>query len=71
VRKSNTGWLPHHFEQFLLDQGGECAICSKDMYRYKCGPHADHNHDTMQSRGLLCTTCNIALGRIKVPGSST
>jgi hypothetical protein len=65
MRRYTTGWLPHHVEHFLSVQGGKCLICLKDMYRYKCGPHADHNHDTMQPRGLLCNNCNTTLGTIE------
>ncbi len=39
-------------------QGGGCAIC---------GSHSrlcvDHNHETGKIRGLLCTPCNVMLGR--------
>lgn len=38
-------------------QPGHCDICGKDGMR-----DADHNHQTGQSRGLLCRACNQGLG---------
>jgi len=44
-------------------QEHQCAICGKDdVYR---ALDIDHNHDTGEVRGLLCTNCNTALGRFK------
>jgi hypothetical protein len=52
----------------LLDwQGGACAACRRTPAQ--CGPaqarrrlSLDHNHRTGTPRGLLCRTCNQALG---------
>lgn len=46
-------------------QKGQCAICSKKLGRHtsknpRC--HIDHNHRTAQVRGLLCRSCNTAIG---------
>lgn len=38
-------------------QGGRCAICQR-----KTRLCLDHNHDTGAVRGLLCNSCNHALG---------
>lgn len=52
--------------QNMLDlQGGACAICKghsgKKGHRY----HVDHCHSTGKVRGLLCSRCNLLLGKAK------
>lgn len=42
-------------------QGGICGICRKSMTR----PVLDHNHENMEVRGLLCSSCNVGLGQFK------
>lgn len=47
--------------QFLFDaQGGLCAICGRPGGVKSL--NLDHRHDTLQVRGLLCGSCNRALG---------
>ena|SRR3990167_348052 len=45
-------------------QSGKCAIC-----RNECDPKrrldVDHNHITGHVRGLLCHSCNIAIGKLR------
>jgi hypothetical protein len=43
-------------------QKGLCGICSSDISEK---PHIDHNHVTNEVRGLLCGSCNRALGLLK------
>ena len=49
------------YTQLLKDQDGLCAIktCSNKAI------HLDHNHITGKIRGILCSNCNHALGKIK------
>lgn len=48
-------WAAYH--HFFEVQGGKCKICDK--------LHVDHNHETGQVRGLLCSSCNTSLGLIQ------
>ncbi len=48
-------------EQMLIDQNGLCAICEEELEK----PHVDHDHTTGEVRGLLCNTCNRAIGLLK------
>ena len=41
-------------------QGGLCAICQVNP-----AEHVDHCHDSGKIRGVLCFTCNVALGHLK------
>jgi hypothetical protein len=44
-------------------QGGVCAICKKLPQKRLC---VDHVHDeTKRVRGLLCKSCNMAIGLLK------
>jgi len=54
------------YDQMISDQNGCCKICGtnepgKNRKRFS----VDHNHDTGQVRGLLCGSCNSALGLLK------
>lgn len=47
-------------------QKGLCAICERALQRGARGgnaAHVDHDHETNEIRGLLCFTCNTALGK--------
>jgi len=49
------------YDELLNKQGGHCWICpatTNGNRRFV----VDHNHDTGEVRGLLCTNCNRALG---------
>jgi len=52
---------PEQFVAALEKQGGVCAICRKPptQDRLLC---IDHNHQTGRVRGLLCGSCNRAIG---------
>lgn len=54
-----------YFEMYNK-QEGKCAICKVNkILGTKKGLQIDHNHETNQVRGLLCTDCNTAIGKLK------
>lgn len=65
--KSTYGITLIEYEAMLEAQGGVCAICGeketrKNRYTGICRLHIDHDHKTGEVRGLLCSSCNFALG---------
>lgn len=50
-------------------QGNACAICRRpfESLGYR-DVHADHCHDELKPRGLLCRNCNHAEGQIRKTG---
>jgi hypothetical protein len=63
-RKKN-GFTPEMFNDMLFNQDFKCAICSIEI---NVSSHADHNHDTGEARGILCSSCNTLLGRLESKG---
>jgi hypothetical protein len=62
-------WIKHYYKMSLISwkqlyhqQNGVCALCFGLNTKGKrlC---VDHDHDTGKIRGLLCTRCNITLGK--------
>jgi hypothetical protein len=54
------------YDARLRAQGGGCAICGKTKADGSGKRLAvDHDHATGAFRGLLCSSCNIGLGRFK------
>jgi len=49
------------YAELFERQQGLCGICKKPMAR----PLLDHNHETMEVRGLLCSKCNVGLGQFQ------
>lgn len=64
----NAGICAERYQEMLREQSGVCAICGKP----EKSPHRlsgktknlaiDHCHDTGIIRGLLCSSCNRAIG---------
>lgn len=61
------GITEEQFLQLLEDQNGECAICGtpNGLVTRKAKLAIDHNHATGEIRGLLCMSCNTALGNLQ------
>jgi hypothetical protein len=52
----NYGITPEVYEQLLILQDGRCAICLTRPRKRRLA--VDHDHETGEVRGLLCTRCN-------------
>jgi hypothetical protein len=52
------------YDNLLEQQGGKCAICELEN-PFNRDFHIDHCHITKKVRGILCATCNTALGHAK------
>lgn len=63
--KTKYGLTPEDYKAILAKQGEVCEICKQP----ESGKHGhlsvDHNHATGKIRGLLCTDCNVGIGRLK------
>lgn len=59
--KRRFGLTLDQYDEMLQSQGGGCALCNR-LPRPGKALHVDHDHETGRVRGLLCFTCNNALG---------
>ena len=58
------------YRELFEEQGGVCAACGRpERYKTKAGRvmrlSLDHDHSTGEIRGLLCHSCNRALGHLE------
>ena len=51
------------YDEMLASQGGRCAICRRKPR--KISLHVDHDPKSGEVRGLLCFSCNQALGSLQ------
>ena len=58
---------PEEVELMWIGQKGFCANdgCNATLQKGKSGACIDHDHKTGDIRGILCRTCNLALGHAK------
>jgi hypothetical protein len=63
---SEYGMSIEDYQELFDEQGGVCAICgnpetrqTEEKFNWLC---IDHNHETGEIRGLLCSKCNRSLG---------
>lgn len=64
------GLTIERYEAILASQGGVCAICQEvEPGKTPLGKDkklaVDHDHDTGEVRGLLCSRCNQAIGGMR------
>jgi len=64
--KKMYGLTPNDYQAMFDRQRGVCAICGDvETAQFRGKPRRlsiDHNHQTGNVRGLLCSRCNVALG---------
>lgn len=63
--KKRYGISLDDYDRMLEEQGNRCGICGTDTPRGHGHFHIDHCHDSGKIRGLLCHSCNTALGGFK------
>ena len=56
------GITEDEYQDMLDRQSGVCAICKSGDWGKKGSPHIDHDHLSGKVRGILCQTCNQAIG---------
>jgi hypothetical protein len=61
--KKQYNITPEIYDNLFIEQNGVCAICGKKPDKKILS--VDHDHITGQIRGLICNSCNLALGCIE------
>jgi hypothetical protein len=67
ARKSHLmrtyGLTVERWEEIFESQGSSCAICkARETSLHWC---VDHDHETGEVRGILCSPCNVLIGMAK------
>lgn len=62
-RVARYGMTLEDFRTLWDSQHGQCAICGLGLDKAKY--RIDHDHKTGKVRGILCASCNTALGLFK------
>ena len=57
--------LDNIYQDFFISQKGQCAICGIHQSRLDRNFCMDHDHETMEIRGLLCHRCNSGIGLLQ------
>lgn len=57
------GLTEKEYLEMFRKQNGKCAICGVSHLELDRKLAVDHNHETGENRGLLCTKCNLLLGQ--------
>ena len=68
-RERKFGISKIEYAKMFHSQNGVCAICSNPETATRKGVikalAVDHDHNTGKVRGLLCSECNIGIGKLK------
>ncbi|WP_073927128.1 endonuclease VII domain-containing protein [Streptomyces sp. CB03911] len=59
--RAKYGLEPHEYTAMVEEQRGLCLICETPQEKLV----VDHDHQTGKVRGLLCNSCNAALGFLR------
>ena len=66
--KRNYGITLEQYQQLLDKQDNKCYICQRPADSFNKSLAVDHDHKTLEIRGLLCTHCNRSvIGRHRDP----
>src|ERR1035441_7177670 len=61
--KRKFGMTMEQYNILFESQNGCCKICGKCQLELSKSLAVDHDHITMEVRGLLCQKCNLGLGQ--------
>jgi hypothetical protein len=64
-REKRYGLSMFDYAEMAVKQDGKCAICEGMQKGKKVDLEVDHDHETGKVRALLCTACNVLLGRLE------
>jgi hypothetical protein len=59
------GITEEDYNELLIQQNFCCAICNRHASKLKRGLFIDHNHNTGEVRGLLCSNCNFGIANLQ------
>ena len=62
LKERRYGITQEDFNNMLVEQNNMCKICNSEFKSTK-DTHIDHCHNSDTVRGLLCNSCNLALGQ--------
>lgn len=62
LKEKRYGITQDQFNKMLVDQNNMCKICGNKFKSTK-DTHIDHCHNSNVVRGILCNSCNMALGQ--------
>lgn len=63
-RKKKYGISREDYAALLTGQQNQCRICRTE-FKDTSEAKVDHDHETLQVRGLLCSQCNTGLGSFR------
>jgi hypothetical protein len=68
--KQRYGISLDEYHSHITNQNFACAICEVELstalaYKAKRAVVVDHNHETGEVRGVLCSKCNLVLGHAR------
>ena len=56
--RRHFGITEEQYDALLQRQSGCCAVCQRPATTFSKRLAVDHNHQTLEIRGLLCVNCN-------------
>ena len=64
-REKRYGVSVFDYAEMMLKQDGKCALCGGGPRGKRVDLDVDHDHTTGKVRALLCTPCNVFVGRVE------
>ena len=59
------GLTHEQYKEMYAEQDSRCACCRDPIEMFSKKTHIDHDHKTMEIRGILCHYCNVIEGLLK------